>query len=114
MIPFFRAHRRLITFLLVAFCAFRLTPSWSEVGLFGFLFFFALFVMLIVSQIFWVGRVVDLWGAIHPRKAAPRLAYGHCECCLSVLLLLQHRALHQPLGNPAGRFDPFDGAPRSI
>jgi predicted MPP superfamily phosphohydrolase len=60
MIPFFRAHRRLITFSLVALCAFWLAPSWSEVGPFGFLFFFALFVMLIVSQIFWVGRVVDL------------------------------------------------------
>src|SRR6266576_1542846 len=60
MITFLRAHKRLITFSLVAFCALWLSPSWSEVGPFGFLFFFALFVMLIVSQIFWVGRVVDL------------------------------------------------------
>ena len=52
MITFLRAHKRLITLSLVAFCAFWLTPSWSEVGPFGFLFFFALFVMLIVSQIF--------------------------------------------------------------
>jgi predicted MPP superfamily phosphohydrolase len=60
MIAFLRARKRLITFSLVAFCAFWLTPSWSEVGPFGFLFFFALFVMLIAAQIFWVGRVVDL------------------------------------------------------
>src|SRR5207247_6545191 len=60
MITFLRAHKRLITVSLVAFCALWLTPSWSEVGPFGFLFFFGLFVMLIVSQIFWVGSVVDL------------------------------------------------------
>jgi hypothetical protein len=41
MITFLRAHKRLITFSWVAFCAFWLTPSWSEVGPFGFLFFFA-------------------------------------------------------------------------
>ena len=78
MITFFRAHKRLITFSLVAVCAFWLTPSWSEVGPFGFLFFFALFVMLIVSQLFWVGRVVDLGERFI--AGTPRLAYGHCEC----------------------------------
>jgi predicted MPP superfamily phosphohydrolase len=56
---------------LVAFGAFWLTPSWSEVGPFDFLFLFALFVMLIVSQIFWVGRVVGLGRFIpgKPRRA---------------------------------------------
>ena len=73
MISFLRAHKRVITFSLVAFCAFWLTPSWSEVGPFGFLFFFALFVMLIVSQIFWVGRVVDLGERFIPGK--PRRAW---------------------------------------
>ena len=68
MITFLRAHKRLITVSLVAFCALWLTPSWSEVGPFGFLFFFALFVMLIVSQIFWVGRVVDLGERFIPGK----------------------------------------------
>jgi uncharacterized protein len=67
-----RAHKRVIsrvvTFSLVAFCTFWLTPSWSEVGPLGFLFFFALFVMLIVSQIFWVGRVVDLGERFIPGK----------------------------------------------
>jgi predicted MPP superfamily phosphohydrolase len=69
MITFLRAHKRLITFSLVAFGAFWLTPSWSEVGPLGFLFFFALFVMLIVSQIFWVGRVVDLGERFIPGKS---------------------------------------------
>ena len=73
MISFLRAHQRVITFSLVAFGAFWLAPSWSEVGPFGFLFFFALFVMLIVSQIFWVGRVVDLGERFIPGK--PRRAW---------------------------------------
>jgi len=73
MITFLRAHKRLITFSLVAVCAFWLAPSWSEVGPFGFLFFFALFVMLIVSQIFWVGRVVGLGERFIPGK--PRRAW---------------------------------------
>ena len=73
MITFLRAHKRLATFSLVAFGAFWLAPSWSEVGPFGFLFFFALFVMLIVSQIFWVGRVVDLGERFIPGK--PRRAW---------------------------------------
>src|SRR5437899_4051695 len=73
MITFLRAHKRLITFSLVAFCAFWLAPNWSEVGPFGFVFFFALFVMLIVAQIFWVGRVVDLGERFIPGK--PRRAW---------------------------------------
>ena len=77
MIIYLRAHKRVssrvITFSLVAFCAFWLTPSWREVGPFGFLFFFALFMMLIVSQIFWVGRVVDLGERFIPGK--PRRAW---------------------------------------
>src|SRR5260221_7961818 len=77
MITFLRGHKRVIsraiTFSLVAFCAFWLSPSWSEVGAFGFLFFFALFVMLIASQIFWVGRVVDLGERFIPGK--PRRAW---------------------------------------
>ena len=73
MITFLRAHKRLITFSLVPFGAFCLTPSWSEVGPFDFLFFFALFVMLIAAQIFWVGRVVDLGERFVPGK--PRRAW---------------------------------------
>jgi uncharacterized protein len=73
MARFLRAHKRLISFSLVAFGAFWLTPSWSEVGPFDFLFFFALFVMLIVGQIFWVGRVVDLGERFIPGK--PRRAW---------------------------------------
>jgi hypothetical protein len=66
MISFFRAHKRVIIFSLVALCAFWLTPSWSEAGPFYFLFFFAIFMMLIAGQLFWIGRVVG-HGTIHPR-----------------------------------------------
>jgi predicted MPP superfamily phosphohydrolase len=74
MISFFRAHKRVsvITFLWVAFCAFWLIPNWRE-GPFYFLFFSALFVMLIASQLFWIRRVVDLGERFIPGK--PRRAW---------------------------------------
>ncbi len=77
MISFLRAHKhvisRVITYSLVASCAFWLTPSWSEAGPFYFLLFFALFVMLIAGQLFWIGRVVDLGERCIPGK--PRRAW---------------------------------------
>jgi len=77
MISFLRAHKhvvsRVITFSLVAFCAFWLTPSLREAGPFYFLFFFAIFVMLIAGQLFWVGRVVSLGERFIPGK--PRRAW---------------------------------------
>ena len=73
MISFLRAHKRMITFLLVAFGAFWLTPSSSEAGPSYFLLFFAIFVMLIAGQLFWVGRVVGLGERFVPGK--PRRAW---------------------------------------
>src|ERR1700746_2215030 len=72
MISFLRAQKRVITFLLVAVCAFWLTPSWSEAGPFYFLLFFVLFVMLIAGQLFWIGRIVRLEERFIPGK--PRRA----------------------------------------
>jgi predicted MPP superfamily phosphohydrolase len=74
MISFLRVHKRVsvIIFSWVAFCAFVLIPNWRE-GLFYFLFFSALFVMLIASQLFWVGRVVGLGERFIPGK--PRRAW---------------------------------------
>src|SRR6266536_2847089 len=62
MITFFKAHKRVsvIIFSWVALCAFVLIPNWREVGPFGFLFFSALFLTLIGSQVFWIPRVVGL------------------------------------------------------
>jgi len=74
IINFFRAHRRgsVITLSWVAFCAFVLIPNWRE-GLFDFLFLSALFLMLIASQLFWVGCVVGLGARFIPGK--PRRAW---------------------------------------
>jgi hypothetical protein len=59
-ISLLRAHRRVITFSLVAFGAFWLAPSWGEAGPLFFLLLFAIFVMLIASQLFWIRRVREL------------------------------------------------------
>jgi uncharacterized protein len=58
-ISFFRAHKRasVIFFSWVAFCAFVLIPNRRE-GPFYFLFFSALFITMIASQVFWIPRVV--------------------------------------------------------
>ncbi len=87
MINFFRAHTRgsVITLSWVAFCAFVLIPNWRE-GLFDFfdfLFLSAIFLMLIGSQLFWVGRVVGLAARFIPGK--PRRAWLTAiatVCCL--------------------------------
>jgi uncharacterized protein len=68
MISFLRAHKRVITFSLVALCAFLLSPSWSEAGPFDFLLFFAINVMLIASQLFWIRRVGELGKRLIPSK----------------------------------------------
>src|SRR6266496_5449093 len=74
MISFFRAHKRVsvITLLWVVFCAFWLIPNWRE-GPFYFLFFSAIFVMLIARQLFWIRRVVGLGERFFPGK--PRRAW---------------------------------------
>jgi uncharacterized protein len=72
MIHFLRARKRVLTFSLVAFGAFWLTPSWSEAGPFYFLFFFAISVILIAGQLFWIGRLVGLGERFIPGK--PRRA----------------------------------------
>src|SRR5216684_20045 len=68
MISFVRAHKRGITFSLVAFGAFWLGPSWGEMGPLYFLLFFAIFVMLITSQLFWIRRVGELCKRMIPSK----------------------------------------------
>src|SRR5712691_7824419 len=67
MISFLRVHKRAITFSLVAFCFFLLTLSLGEMG-FYFLLFFALLLIFIASQIFWIGRILDLGERFIPGK----------------------------------------------
>src|SRR5260370_2395664 len=68
MISFVRAHKRVITFSLVAFGAFWLAPSWGEAGPLYFLLFFAIFLMLISSQLFLIRPVSVLGEKMIPSK----------------------------------------------
>jgi predicted MPP superfamily phosphohydrolase len=73
MISFVRANKRVIIFSLVfAFSAFLLIHP-GELGRFYALLFFAIFVMLIASQLFWIRRVLDLGERFIPGK--PRRAW---------------------------------------
>jgi len=114
-ISFFRTHKRLsiTVFSWVAFCAFTLIPNWRE-GPFCLLFFSAIFLMLIASQVSgWVASSAlgnDSCRASRGALGLPRLRVLSV-CSFS---LLQHRPLHQSLGHPAGRFDPLDAAKRSV
>jgi predicted MPP superfamily phosphohydrolase len=67
MLSFLRAHKRVITFSLVAVCALWLIPP-NGGGPFFFLLFFAIFVMLIASQLFWIPRVGELGKRLIPRN----------------------------------------------
>lgn len=71
ILRFLRAHKRVsvITFSWVVFCAFFLIPNWHE----GpeplyFLVFSTGFVTLLASQLFWIGRVLDLGERFIPGK----------------------------------------------
>jgi hypothetical protein len=94
MISFLRAHKRVITFTLVALCAFWLTPSWSEAGPFYFVLAFVLFLMLIGGQLFWIGRIVGLGERFIPgkpraetQKNAPSGGNGRAPGSVTVRLL---------------------------
>jgi len=64
MITFLRAHKRAITILLVVLCAFCLYPNFDS----EFLLHFPIFVLLIVSQLFWIRRALDLGKRFMPGK----------------------------------------------
>ena|SRR5437879_3740764 len=58
MITFLKVHKRVITFSLVAMCA-----LWLSRGIVHrsyFLPYFAVFVTLIFSQLFWIARILDI------------------------------------------------------
>ena len=61
-------HRRLIVFLLIfAYAAFRVVHP-DEDGRFFDLFFIALLVMLMASQLFWIRRILDIGERFVPGK----------------------------------------------
>ena len=66
MITFLKAHRRVITFSLVAVCALWLVRGIVHRSY--FLAYFIVFVTLIFSQLFWIGRVLDIGERFIPGK----------------------------------------------
>ena len=110
MITFFRAHPRgsVITLSWVAFCAFVLIPNRRE-GLFYFLFLSAIFVMLIASQLFWVGCVVGLAERFIPGK--PRRGWLTAIATVTWLFFFAYNIGLWDI--PRGDSTPFDAAPRS-
>ncbi len=59
--------KRLLAVLLVAACAFLLTPTFSELhrlgewGLFPYFLWLVPFLLLVGSQVFWIGRIINLF-----------------------------------------------------
>jgi uncharacterized protein len=71
MITFLKAHKRVITFSLVAICA-----LWLSRGIVHrsyFLPYLTVFVTLIFSQLFWIARILDIGERFIPGK--PRLTW---------------------------------------
>ena len=69
-ISFIRAYKRVIIFFLVAWIAFLflwLIPNWSK-GFFYIVFSSVMFVILVASQFFWIGRVSKLGKRLISRK----------------------------------------------
>jgi predicted MPP superfamily phosphohydrolase len=63
-----KGRKRVITFSLVAACAFWIVPGWSQVGFPSFLLSFGTFMILFGSQVFWIGRVLDISERFIPGK----------------------------------------------
>jgi len=83
MITFLKAHKRVITFSLVAICALWLVRDIVHRSY--FLGYFIVFVTLIFSQLFWIGRVLDIGERFIPGK--PRRTWlAVIAACMGVLL----------------------------
>ena len=92
MISFCRAHKRVISRVMITFSLIAFGALWlSWCGPFRCLLVYALLVMLFAAQLFWIRRVLDIGERFIPGKPQARLARGYCDCCLRVLLCLQLR-----------------------
>jgi hypothetical protein len=86
------AQRRVIVFLLIfAYAAFRVVHP-DEDGRFLDLFFIAILVILIASQIFWIRRALDLGERFIPGR--PRRAWLAVISCVVYLFLFVHSFTH--------------------
>jgi predicted MPP superfamily phosphohydrolase len=104
------AHRRVIVFVLIfAYAAFRIVHP-DEEGRFFDLFFIALLVMVVASQLFWIRRVLDLTERFIPGK--PRRAWlavitGIIYLFFFVYSFTHLGVIHQAtMGHIAGPADP--------
>jgi hypothetical protein len=68
MVGLTRTYKHVLTLSLIAFCALWLTPGFSEVGPIYSLAWFATFMLLFGSQVFWIGRILDLAERFIPGK----------------------------------------------
>jgi predicted MPP superfamily phosphohydrolase len=103
-------HRRVIVFLLIfAYAAFRVVHP-DEDGRFFDLFFIALLVMLIASQLFWIRRILDLGERFVSGK--PRRAWLAVIACVVYLFLFVYSFTHSgvvhlaTMGHIIGAADP--------
>jgi len=110
IIRFLRAHKRIVVWSLVfAWAAFRVVHP-DEEGRFFNLFFIALLVMLIASQLFWIRRTLDLGERFIPAK--PRRAWlamitGAVYLFFFVYSFTHLGVIHQAtMGHIAGPADP--------
>jgi uncharacterized protein len=88
MITFLKAHKRVITFSLVVICALWLVQGIVHRSY--FLAYFIVFVTLIFSQLFWIGRVLDIGERFIPGK--PRRTWlGVIAAVVWVFFFLAYR-----------------------
>ena len=73
IISFFRAYKRTITFVLILVPIFALATFLTAHADFFDLFMFALLLIFTASQLFWIGRILDLGERLIPGK--PRRAW---------------------------------------
>ena len=88
MITFLKSHKRVITFSLVAMCA-----LWLSRGIVHrsyFLPYFAVFVTLIFSQLFWIARILDIGERFIPGNPR-RIWLAVIAAVVWVFFFLAHR-----------------------
>ena len=85
--PTFR--KRLVAVSLIALCSFLLTPSFREVGPVFAVLWFGSFMMLFGSQLFWIGRVLDIVQRSIPGKPR-RVWLGFAAAVLYVFFFLAY------------------------
>jgi hypothetical protein len=82
-------RKRLLAVFLIALCSFLLTPSLHEVGALFSVLWFATNMMLFGSQLFWIGRALDIAERFIPGKPR-RVWLGFAAAILYVFFFLAY------------------------